>query len=227
MKKILTPIRFALSLAWIFCIQSLQGQDTILLKNPSFEDIPHRGSLGGPGIKMWNDCGSNQFPRESPPDIHPVVENGWNVSMQPQEGSTYLGLVVRENGSWESVSQQLSLPLLAGRCYSLTAMMTQSGNNKIYTPAKVKKGAHTVENISTPAILLIWGGREDCEKLEILTESSEITNHEWKPYELILSPHGDYTHITFEVFYSKSKEEHYNGHVLIDNLSPIIEVDCK
>jgi len=147
--------------------------------------------------------------------------------LQPQDGSTYLGLVARANGTWESVGQMLVVPLHAGACYSLTVMMAQSDNNKSRITVTAKKGATTVENNFPPARILIWGGLKECERLELLAESIDVTNHAWKAYELILSPHDDYSHIMIEVYYSKSKKEHYNGHVLIDNLSPIIAIDCK
>gem|GEM_PF-1663127 len=41
------------------------------------------------------------------------------------------------------------------------------------------------------------------------------------------SPHNQYTHVTFEAYYSKAKDERYNIPIMIANLSPIIEVDCN
>ena len=227
MKNILTPLRFVLSFVWIICAPSLQAQDTILLMNPSFEDIPHRGSFGGPPIKMWDDCGFNTFPNESPPDIHSVSEGAWGVGLQPQEGATYLGLVTRANGTYESVGQRIFTPLKAGTCYSLTAMMTQSPMYKSATVETIKNGTRNLENFIQPVKVIVWGGIYTCEKLEILAESSAVTNHEWQPFELTLKPHNNYTYITIEAFYSKSQEKKFNGHVLIDNLSPIIAIDCK
>ena len=227
MKNILTPLRFVLSFVWIICAPSLQAQDTILLMNPSFEDIPHRGSAGGPPIKMWDDCGFNTFPNESPPDIHPVPNGAWGVGLQPQEGATYLGLVTRANGTYESVGQRLFTPLRAGTCYSLTAMMTQSPMYKSATVETIKNGTRNLENFIQPVKVIVWGGIYTCEKLEVLAESSAVTNHEWQPFELTLKPHNNYTYITIEAFYSISQEKKFNGHVLIDNLSPIIAIDCK
>lgn len=227
MKNILTPINFVLSFVWIFCSHALNGQDTIPLKNPSFEDIPHRGTPLGPSIKMWHDCGLDLFPAETPPDIHPVAKNAWGVSMQPQNGSSYLGLVVRANGTWEAVSQRLFTPLRAEACYSLTAMMALSDSFQSPTIASIKNGINEVESFSHPVKIVIWGGQDDCEKLEILAESSGVANYDWQLYEMILSPKSHCTNITIEAFYLRRNQDRYNGHVLIDNLSPIIEVDCK
>ncbi len=228
MKNISTPISsLVLSLFWILCDNSLQGQDTIPLKNPSFEDIPHRGSAGDLPIKMWDDCGFNTFPGESPPDIHPVPDGAWGVGMQPQDGSSYLGLVARANGTYESVGQRLFTPLRAGTCYVLTAMMALSDTYQSPTIESIKNGMNQVESFANPVKIVIWGGRDDCEKLEIVAESSEVANYNWQSYELILSPNNYFTNITIEAFYSRRNQERYNGHVMIDNLSPIIQVDCK
>lgn len=227
MKNKPIPTLFLILLLLVVYADALHSQDTIPLKNPSFEGVPQRGMHGKPFIKMWNDCGLSQFPSDSPPDIHPVIDNAWGVSMLAQDGETYLGLVVRANASWESVSQRLFIPLRAGVCYSLTAMLALSDIYESATAMSQKLGTFELENFANPVMLVIWGGRTDCDKLEILAESSDVANHEWKPYTLILSPHSNYTHITIEAYYSKTKEELYNGHIMVDNLSPIVEVECK
>ena len=69
-------------------ILSLPAQEIIKLQNPSFEDMPRKGVPGMPSIKGWHDCGLSKFPSESPPDIHPVVNNAWEVALEPYDGNT-------------------------------------------------------------------------------------------------------------------------------------------
>jgi hypothetical protein len=216
-----------LSIFWIFCISLLKGQDTIPLKNPSFEDMPRRGTPGVPAIKDWRDCGWNQFPGESPADIHPVTDNAWGVSMPPYDGDTYLGLVVRASASWESVSQRLYIPLRAGICYSLTAMLALSDTYLSATIATVQARTNARESFAHPIILVIWGGQEECHKQEILAQSNDVANNDWQLYEFILKPRNHYTHIIIEAYYSKSSLAPYNGHIMVDNLSQIIELKCE
>lgn len=217
-----------LSSLWMFCYQLLYGQDTINLKNPSFEDVARKGKPGSPPIHNWTDCGGEQFPGTSPPDIHPAKEKFWGVTLKPHEGKTYLGLVVRANSSWESVSQELSHPLQQGFCYSLQAMLALSETyNSSTTTSQIIYGQYERESFVHPAVLVIWGGQYECDKMQILAVSSDVDNFQWKPYSFIFSAHHDYTHITFEAFYSKSSTKLYNGHIMVDNLSPIIEVPCK
>ena len=92
---------------WMFIAVFAQAQtrpmaDSIRLVNPSFEDVPKQSSppLG------WADCG---FTGESAPDVHP--SNFWEVSKPAQNGKTYVGLVVRNNDTWERISQMLESPL--------------------------------------------------------------------------------------------------------------------
>ena len=176
---------------------------------------------------MWQDCAVRQFTGESPPDIHPVKGNAWGVSMQPQDGNSYLGLVARASSSWESVGQQLSIPLRRGVCYTFNAMLALSETYKGPTRTSYRNGVCELESFAHPVVFVVWGGQFECDKMEILAESSDVDNFEWKRYSFILLPHHEYTYITLEAYYSKSSLKRYNGHIMVDNLSPIIKIDCK
>src|SRR5687767_15360354 len=76
-------------LALVLFVARLNAQDTIVLNNPSFEDMPRRGMENSPPIKGWHDCGIFKFPGETPPDIHPVPYKAWEVTMPAIEGETY------------------------------------------------------------------------------------------------------------------------------------------
>jgi len=201
----------------------LDAQDTIHLQNPSFEDEPRKGTEFSPPIKEWRDCGLADFPSESPPDIHPAEKNSWTVTKEAQDGNTYIGLVVRFNGSFESVSQPLSNSLNEARCYTLSAYMAMSDSYKSMT----SRSMQALENFIQPAVLNIWGGNETCARTELLAQSVPVENHEWMKYEFEFTPKADYSFITIEAFFTKNELKPYNGHILLDHLSPIIEVICK
>lgn len=95
---------------FVFFILNLNGQyQAIKLNNPSFEGIP--GNSHPP--KGWVDCG---FPGETSVDIQP---GQFRVDKKPFHGNTYLGMVVRDNNTWESVAQELSNPLKKGMSYRI------------------------------------------------------------------------------------------------------------
>lgn len=198
------------------------AQGVIVLQNPSFEDVPRQGGQYSGPIKGWHDCGLTRFPGESPPDIHPVPYNAWEVTKMPYHGNTFLGLVTRANDSWESVSQPLSSMLKAGTCYAFSAMLCQSERYRSGT----SRNPDQLENFVRPAVFFVWGGNNFCDKAELLGESPPVSNTDWMRYDFVLKPKRDYRFITIEAFYKTPILEAYNGHVLVDNLSDIVPIDC-
>ena len=205
----------------LFIYQPSVGQvDTINLRNPSFEDIPRRGGAFSIPIRGWFDCSRIHFPDESPPDIHPV--NYWSVTKGPSEGETYLGMVVRYNDSWEAVAQRLESPIESGKCYNFEIDLAMS---TVYlSPTHVSQGRE--ENFTEPAVLRVWGGNGICDRKELLGESPTITKQSWERYAFEFVPSQTHRFIIIEAFYKTPTLFPYNGHILADNASPIIQSAC-
>ena len=200
-------------LGLLFSIQQfVWGQEApISLTNPSFEDMPRHSKPP----RAWSDCG---FPGESPPDIQP--SGTFHVTRPAYDGSTYLGMVVRDNDTWESVAQRLSEPMKAGTCYNFSISLSRS-ELYVSTSRITQKDA----NYTTPAKLRIWGGFGHCDKQYLLAETSTIEHTSWKTYELKLNPVADYSYIILEAFYKTPTLFPYNGNILIDNASDITPCD--
>ena len=223
-------------LAFIFNLQQAQAQlDVIELINPSFEDKPHLGNENKYGqrsqIRGWYDCSQDDFPYESPPDIHP--KNFWNVTVKPFDGQTYLGMVVREQESWESISQHLSTKIKRASCYIATVKLARSDNYlsftredvddlNILTTKKVKK-----ENFTEPTVLRVWGGAGKCHNKQLLWESPPIDHSDWREYKIQFESKFTHSFITLEAYYKTPNLFAYNGHILIDNLTDFKEYNCK
>ncbi|HKK80241.1 MAG TPA: OmpA family protein, partial [Phaeodactylibacter sp.] len=205
--------RFALLLflAVTLC-QAGISQDAIFLTNPSFEDFA-RHSIQPKG---WIDCG---FPGESPPDTQPSGDFG--VTFPPTDGNTYLGMVVRDNETWESVSQRLSKPLLAGNCYEFSLHLARS---RFYVSISRIKGDEV--NFSRPVKVRIYGGSRSCSKDELLDETGMVTQASWMQYNFKFEPRSNYDYIIIEAFYETPVLFPYNGNVLIDNASAIEPIPC-
>ncbi len=226
-------MRILLSVFFIcFFLMSYAQMDVIELSNPSFEETPRKGGSIN-GIKGWYDCGILNFPKESAPDIHPG--GFWNVDSEAYDGETYLGLVVRDNDTWESVSQRVYLEeengsqLLAGNCYSFSMAVHRaeeyiSGSR---LQLKIDGNKRQIFNYNTPAVVRIFGGGAFCNKKEILATSEPVSNSEWEIIELNFTPEEDHEFITIEAYYNIPILASYNGHVLIDNLSDIIQIVCE
>ncbi len=189
------------------------GQAGIIkLTNPSFEDYPRIGRVP----QGWRDCG---FADESAPDTHP--SGAFDVVKMPSDGNSYLGMVVRDNDTWERVSQQLSSPMQRGTCYSFSINLCRS---ELYVSASRRTNVRA--NYVEPIKLVIWGGDGHCSKKELLAESKLIKNTDWESYAFKFEPKQTHTHITFEAFYKTPVLFPYNGNVLVDNASEIAPMPC-
>lgn len=198
----------------------ISSQDEyVRLNNSSFEDIPHKGSPNDSGIRGWFDCGGLQFSNETPPDIHPI--NAWEVNTPPSEGKTYLGLVVRDNDSWESVSQRIRTPLEKDKCYEFSIDLARS---EYYVSMSRITGK--VENYTEPTVLRVWGGTGICGHQVLLAQSTVVKNNTWQNFSFRFEPDRDVNHITIEAFYKVPVLFPYNGHLLVDNASDIVEIPC-
>jgi hypothetical protein len=195
---------------FVFC-----QADTIRLKNPSFEDTPKRGGEAIDGITGWFDCGKIIFQNETPPDIHP--SGFWENNVPALDKKTYLGMVVRDNFSYESVSVRLDSVLKAQETYSLSIYLARS-------PSYFSKSRLTGEEVNyiTPAVLRIWGGTGYCNERHLIYESPPIDHNEWKKYDILFKPKQDCKSITIAAYYTKNTNVYYNGHVLVDGISDII-----
>ncbi len=193
--------------------------EPIRLVNPSFEGSPGEGGNSGKLPDGWYDCG---FPGESPPDVHPKDgEGAFQVTKEAAHGKTYVGLVVRDNDTWEMVSQRLSSPLQTGKCYEFSMSLARS---EIYvSPSRVN---NQPMNYATPAKLRIWGGTSYCSRMELLAESALVVNTRWLGYNFRFEPKQNITYLVFEAFYKTPTPFPYNGNLLLDNASDILPVPC-
>ncbi len=187
----------------------LPAQATLSLKNPSFE-----GEAGGGRTPdQWEDCG---FLEESPPDVHPCGQFG--VTQQAADGQSFLGLVARDNDSWECVGQQLQEPLQADSCYQLILQACRSEKYESFSQASGQPA-----DFNTPLLLRLWAGFKDKnrEGFELLTETPAIAHTDWREYSLSFSPGRNYDYLYLEAYYDKSRPGPYNGNVLVDDLSAL------
>jgi hypothetical protein len=174
---------------------SLNGQ--IVLPNASFEEEPADATTP----MGWLPCA--EF---TTPDILPGF---WGVYTDASEGDTYVGLITRDNGTFESISTRCSADMLAGICYEfrldLAHSKTYSGFNKVIQ-------------------LKIWIGEEKCDKDQMIFFSEKVKNSDWEQHKIKFTPKKDARYLHLEAYYKDGSFAH-KGNILIDNISPI--VFCK
>ncbi len=220
---------YILSISFLWFNTSSAQFDIVELRNPSFEDVPHPGGWDDftkrrTIVKDWQDCGAFFFQKESPPDIHP--NNFWKNNLPSSQGDTYLGLVVRKNGTYESVSQRLTTTLKKDACYRMSIDLAQSDSYwSAYTDIDGKR-INSKDNFINPAVVRIWAGSGLCNNGDLIWESPPISNSKWNTYSFDFIPNQSYQYVTIEAFYKTPVLFEYNGHVLVDNISAIKEKEC-
>ncbi|MFK8103784.1 MAG: hypothetical protein AB8G15_14715 [Saprospiraceae bacterium] len=173
---------------------STLGTAQIRLENPSFEGEPQDATMPA----GWHACAQG-----TTPDILP---GAWGVRQEASDGDTYMGLITRDDGSWESVGQRLSEPLEAKECYNISMDLARSD---------------TYLGYSMPLKLKIWGCKTKCSKDQLLGETDFIKHTDWKRYPFAFVPNEAYNYIIFEAQYISGISFAYKGNILVDNCSTI------
>lgn len=188
----------------------LFGQKPVIIKldNPSFEDFP--GAAHTP--QGWFDCG---FAGETPPDVHP--NNSFNVNKPAFHGSTYIGMVVRDNNTWEAIGQRLKTPLIKGVTYTFSLYAARS---ELYMSKSHLTGKDA--NYITPATVRIHAGTGYCAKEETLEQTEAVSVGIWQKFTFKFTPKATYSYFMIEAFYKVPTLFPYNGNILIDNASDIV-----
>ncbi|WP_045114703.1 hypothetical protein [Microscilla marina] len=191
MLRLLYPLYL---ICWLTLLANAQT-----IRNPSFEGTPGTSTVP----VHWLPCQLG-----STPDIQPGY---WLVTLPPSDGKSYLSLVCRYD-SWEACQQQLSQPLLMGKCYQYTIDLAYSPN--------------FAGSFGAVAQLRVWGGTKSCKQSELLWESGPVKKTAWQRYLVELAPQkANYPFIILEVYYVKATR--YEGNLLLDNFRFKQEVPCQ
>ncbi len=207
-------MKYLLIFSLLICNFNLKSQiviDSITLINPSFEDLPNISTTPF----GWLDCSGRE---DSPADTQP---GSWQVDLPAIEGDTYLGMVTRDVGTCEAVSQKLEKPFRKDSCYIFSIQLCSS---KKYVSHSRKTGS--VANFTNPVIFQMWGGNSKCDRKELLIKSKAVLNWEWKDYTFYFKPHSNYTYIRFEAYYPDEFDKNTNGNLMLDDASKILLIPC-
>ncbi len=166
----------------------------VRMLNASFEGEPRDASVP----RGWFVCTEG-----STPDILP---GPWGVYTEAHHGETYLGLITRENGTWESIGQRLMGRLDRGKCYEMSLFLARSDSYSGY---------------NEPIRLRIWTGRSKCDRRQLILETDFITHTDWREYLFQFEAQVNMQYIIIEAFYRDGRFSR-KGNVLIDQASAIV-----
>lgn len=181
----------------LIVLRITSSEAQISLTNPGFEDTPADATVP----KTWLPCEEN-----TTPDILPGF---WGEYGEAFQGETFVGLITREDGSFESIGQKLSQALKKGECYQMSVYLA--------------KGS-TYAGFNKPLKIRIWLGNESCAKDQIVFLSKEVNHTDWKKYLIEFTPKENYQYYRIEAFHQEGNFS-YKGNILIDNISAIYP--CK
>lgn len=202
-----------LLLSLLIVTQVSAQSDTVWLANPSFE--ANFVSFSGDSVG-WTDCG---FLSEGPATYQP---GQFDVSLAAADKRNYISMVVRDNYTWDAVGQKLTTPLRAGVCYKITIQLAQA--RSFIASSRRHEGRVKYTN---PLRLLLWGGTGFCQAGQLLAETDLVKNKNWELYTFYFRPEREVTHLTLHAYYLNPMAPAYNGHILMDNASPIVAIPCE
>jgi len=162
--------------------------------NASFEGEPRDATIP----RGWMICTEG-----TTPDILP---GPWGVYTEASQGETYVGLITRENGTWEAIGQKLTEKLMDGQCYEMSLDVARSD---------------AYANYNDPIKLRVWCGKSKCDRTQLILETNFIRNTEWETIDIRFTPKSNMQYILFEAFYRDGSFSH-RGNILLDNVSSIL-----
>ena len=185
-------MKYYLFFCYCLAFSSLFAQGkNIYLTNTSFEGEPDDATIP----VGWFACAPG-----TTPDILP---GPWGVYQEATEGNTYVGLITRGDGTYESIGQRLPSPLKSNECYSFTVDLAHS---------------NTYAGYKEPLRLRIWAGKNKCDKGQLIAETDVIENRDWETHSFEFTAEKAYRYIIIEAFHKEGRFSH-QGNILIDNLS--------
>src|SRR5688572_15825418 len=150
------------------------------ITNPGFE--------GPDGIEVipedwFAGCGVMNTPDTQP--------GWWNIENEPHEGKSYINLLYKDDGTTESVYQQLAEPLPAGSCFLIEIYLAQACQDSI-------SGLYPYD-LNHPGDLIIRGSESyGCGNGQILAEFKQVSNCRWKQFYAVFQAHETINYIYLE-----------------------------
>jgi hypothetical protein len=217
--KILTAYVVIYFLPFLHPLSIAQVNDSLVaieLLNPSFERAPNNGQSAATLPKGWETC---NFEGETFPDIQP---GSFEVTLKPYHGKSYVGMVGRDNGTFESITQKLPAKLKAGACYTMSVHLAKSPKYESFSRTTNKE-----TNFNRPLKLIIWGSENASCKIstdKVLAVSPPVNSNSWRKFIFQFKPNTDVDRIHLSAYFVIDK--YYNGNILLDNISQIVPVNC-
>jgi len=187
-------MRYSTLISFLILFSNLASTQSIKLNNPSFEDEPADATTP----MGWMECTES-----TTPDIFPGY---WGVYEEASDGDTYVGLIIREDRSFEAIGQRTSQPMLPSKCYRFSIDLAHSTNYAGY---------------NDPTRLKVYIGKTKCSTDQMIYQSDFISDPDWKTKVIEFSPNEESNYIRFEAVDKKGILLGSKGNILLDAISSI------
>jgi len=189
------------------------AEHSIPLLNPSFEESP---AQPGQLPIHWKNCGKST---ETPPDVVKAnKENLFKVYHNAALGEQFLSMVVRSNGTYECIAQELPEVLQPGKKYQLSFFAARAERFDA-----LERKTMQMASFAHPVLLEVQG--TNCDEKRLPLAAIDPVNHiHWVRYVMILEPTEEIHELQFAPYYHPDSLYEYNGHILLDAFSEIQEL---
>jgi hypothetical protein len=202
--------------------EETDNQEGFLIRNPSFEARPRRGT-GHRNLRTlmsdWKECSYIHFPLETSPDISSALKSVLQNPRRAYNGNTYLVLVAYDSGQSECISQKLEDNLDPESFYQFNIAMAR--DNYLLK----KHGLPAGISFNKPIGLAIYAGNSYCAKDQILYRSGAVGSRDWHTHKVNFFVDIEYNYLTLCAMQLDSS--HVNGHLLLDHIHGIKEFETE
>lgn len=152
---------------------------------------------------------------ETPPDVHTNQQPHFGVRHHAAHGEAYLGMVARDNFTFESIAQRIPGKLQAGTTYELRLWVS-------YSPdlASVSRLTQRPVVYDQPIPFDVYlSDKANGDPFELVVRSEPVTHTDWQEYAVRFTPTKAYKYLRIGAGMNTLYARPVCGNVLIDDLS--------
>lgn len=144
-----------------------------------------------------------------------------HLTVQPVEGKSCAGFYTTKIGEITAITKELSAGLDYHSCYTFNLYLSWDESFGRGLEGKIE----SFDSSENPCVLRIWAGDASNKRIQLLGVGPIVYHQEWKNYAFNFQAEGNYTHITLEAYYAG--KSFFDGHFLLDQLSPVVRMGCE
>ncbi len=197
--------------------------DSIVLKNSSFENKIYAKTLfiDEDSIDVYTPKSWFMYQPNggNPPYVCSKDSSLWNIEHEANHKDHFMYLVTRDDQTYHSIGQRLKTKLSPNKTYAVHLYISTSKTFKSPT----RKKNNSVKLFNRETCLSLGKYFNSCYHFYAI---SPIIDHEdWKRYTMVFTPQVETEYFRIAAIYRRMQFIPTNGNILVDNISPIYEIE--